>query len=149
MTTITQAGRLAGILLATAAIAAIAAIAVVAGSASAQAANEASRAGEGEFKAYCGSCHGPDGRGNGPVANLLSVKPADLTRLSAANDGNFPFRRVYDTIDGQTGTKVHGSREMPLWGDRFREVAGDNPAAAAEVRGRIFSIILYLESIQR
>jgi mono/diheme cytochrome c family protein len=30
------------------------------------------------FAAYCGGCHGPRGHGDGPVASVLDMKPADL-----------------------------------------------------------------------
>ena len=30
------------------------------------------------YAAYCGGCHGPDGRGDGPVASFLDMKPTDL-----------------------------------------------------------------------
>jgi mono/diheme cytochrome c family protein len=42
-------------------------------------------------KAYCASCHGADGKGDGPMAKSLKVKPADLTRIAARNGG----RRAY------------------------------------------------------
>lgn len=30
------------------------------------------------YSAYCGGCHGPQGHGDGPVAEVLDLKPADL-----------------------------------------------------------------------
>ncbi len=33
------------------------------------------------YKAYCAVCHGPNGAGNGPMANSLKVQPADLSRI--------------------------------------------------------------------
>ena len=41
------------------------------------------------FRYYCATCHGRDGRGNGPVAGELKVKPANLTRLAADNGGTY------------------------------------------------------------
>ncbi|MEQ8388037.1 MAG: c-type cytochrome [Alphaproteobacteria bacterium] len=116
--------------------------------ATASAAETADTVGESEYRAYCGGCHGADGRGEGPVANYLSVKPKDLTALSIGNDGNFPFMRIYRTIDGRDEIGVHGTREMPVWGDRFKEEAA-GPHRETQVRGRILSLILYLENIQR
>ena len=35
------------------------------------------------YRQYCASCHGEDGRGHGPVAPYLTVKPSDLIRIAA------------------------------------------------------------------
>jgi mono/diheme cytochrome c family protein len=39
------------------------------------------------FTSYCAVCHGPSGKGDGPAANALTKKPADLTQLTAKNGG--------------------------------------------------------------
>jgi hypothetical protein len=56
----------------------------------------------------CASCHGVDGKGNGPVAKTLKQPPADLTKLSENNKGVFPISRVYGVIDGRIQVIVHG-----------------------------------------
>ena len=50
-------------------------------------------AGKARFEQYCSGCHGTDGKGDGPLANLLTVKPVDLTQLAKNNAGNFPGTR--------------------------------------------------------
>jgi len=41
------------------------------------------------------------------------------------------------------------SREMPVWGDRFRTEAGsDGKSAVTQAAGRILSLTFYLEHIQ-
>ncbi len=35
--------------------------------------------GEGNFQSYCIGCHGDDGKGDGPLAESLDVKPRDLS----------------------------------------------------------------------
>jgi mono/diheme cytochrome c family protein len=75
--------------------------------------------GKNEFLQSCASCHGASGKGDGPVANSLSPRPADLTKLSEANNGVFPVLRVHEVIDGRIERLVHGSREMPVWGERY------------------------------
>ncbi|MBT8112172.1 MAG: hypothetical protein KJO47_00695, partial [Gammaproteobacteria bacterium] len=35
--------------------------------------------GELEYTSFCATCHGNDGKGNGPKANQLSAKPTNLT----------------------------------------------------------------------
>ncbi len=106
--------------------------------------------GKGKYGQYCASCHGPAGKGNGTMAPLLTFKPADLTQLRKTGKGEFPFWRVYRAIDGREMVRGHGSREMPLWGFVFQVEEGASAASAQEdiVRGRIWQLVYYLESIQ-
>ena len=102
------------------------------------------------FDDNCMVCHGQGGNGDGIMAtfNLLNVPPPNLTLLSKRNNGHFPFWRVYGVIDGREPRKAHGSREMPLWGDEFRLDAGTSAMAQSDVRGKILSLVYYLQSIQ-
>jgi mono/diheme cytochrome c family protein len=106
--------------------------------------------GRGKYDKYCASCHGPKAQGDGPLATMLVVKPADLTQLSKRNNGQFPFWRVYRTIDGREEVRGHGSREMPLWGFMFHVEEGVAQAPYQEdlVRGRIWQLVYFLESLQ-
>ncbi|WP_448508869.1 c-type cytochrome [Immundisolibacter sp.] len=98
-----------------------------------------------DFFAYCASCHGPSGHGDGPVAVELKKRPADLTQLAKNNNGNFPYTRVRAVIDGRgQALGIHGPAEMPVWGERFRQ-EGKNDT---QVRGKILNIVDYLVSIQ-
>jgi mono/diheme cytochrome c family protein len=103
------------------------------------------------FEENCMVCHGQGGKGDGIMVtfSLLNVTPPDLTLLGKRNGGHFPFWRVYGVIDGRDPLKAHGSREMPLWGDEFRLDAGSSPTAQTEVRGKILSLVYYLQSIQQ
>ena len=38
---------------------------------------------------YCASCHGVDGKGNGPVAKQLKIKVIDLTQLRKKTEASF------------------------------------------------------------
>ena len=67
----------------------------------------------------CATCHGRDGKGNGPVSAALRVPPPDLTVLAKKNNGVFPFSSVYEIIDGRKAVIAHGTRDMPIWGDRY------------------------------
>jgi mono/diheme cytochrome c family protein len=46
--------------------------------------------GEGVFAEQCASCHGPEGRGDGPAGASITIKPADLTadHVYAHTDGD-------------------------------------------------------------
>jgi mono/diheme cytochrome c family protein len=97
------------------------------------------------FRAYCATCHGMDAKGGGPMAASLKVAPADLTRIAERNGGKFPFLQVQKIIAGeQQPPGAHGTREMPVWGPIFSEVSWDQDLG----RVRIYSLALYLESIQ-
>jgi mono/diheme cytochrome c family protein len=103
-----------------------------------------------EFMNYCASCHGETGMGNGPVAEYMTVTPPSLTQLALRNDGAFPYLEVFMIIDGRTGIGAHGSA-MPVWGDVFKGHALEDTTdygAETIVRGRILSLVKYLESIQ-
>ena len=49
------------------------------------------------------------------MASMLTVRPADLTRLSSGNGGVFPIDRVVRRIDGTTEVMAHGG-PMPIFG---------------------------------
>lgn len=105
-----------------------------------------------DFETYCASCHGESGVGDGPVAEYLALKPADLTKLSRRNGGPFPRERIAAIIDGREFVKVHGLRDMPVWGDWFNTEAEAPGLRAPErelvVRARIDSLVSYIETIQ-
>jgi mono/diheme cytochrome c family protein len=109
---------------------------------------EVATAGKPAYDHHCAVCHGREGRGDGVVANLLTVKPADVTRLSKKNGGQFPFWQVYRVVDGREEIKGHGTRDMPIWGAVFRSETTSNSAAQTQVRGRILELVYYLQSIQ-
>jgi mono/diheme cytochrome c family protein len=71
------------------------------------------------FLRYCASCHGVDGKGNGPAAAALQPSPADLTRLSARYGDEHPLRQTIAAIDGRRPVRAHGDSAMPVWGQIF------------------------------
>jgi mono/diheme cytochrome c family protein len=109
--------------------------------------------GKREFEANCASCHGVDGKGRGPIVDLLRQSPPDLTQLAKKNGGILPMNRMYEVIDG-TGVKAHGTRDMPVWGRDYRvkdaEYFGEYPYnAEALVRARIMALIEYIGRLQQ
>ena len=73
------------------------------------------------FTKYCSSCHGLDGKGDGPVSRDLTTKPSDLTVIAKNNGGRFPLDDVMATIDGRRFVRAHDDRDMPVWGEIFYE----------------------------
>lgn len=100
------------------------------------------------FLENCSPCHGFDGRGHGPLAASLRTPPADLTRIAARNGGEFPEAQVSWTIDGQMDIGAHGTREMPIWGREFAESIPELGVGEEIARGRIWSVVEYLRTIQ-
>jgi mono/diheme cytochrome c family protein len=101
------------------------------------------------FVRYCAACHGSDGRGAGPAAAALKTAPADLTRIAARRGGEFPAGEIARFIDGRFAVAAHGTREMPVWGERFGERVPEAGVSEEIVRGRILVLVEYLKSIQR
>jgi len=101
--------------------------------------------GEASYQSYCASCHGPDGEGEGILTEYLTVKPSDLTAIAPGLDGEFPFDRIYQVIDGR-GVPVHGGREMPVWGPAFMGM--DETHDKKAVKEKIVELVYYLKSIQ-
>ena len=119
--------------------------------------------GKSEFQSSCASCHGTDAKGKGPVSDQLKIPPPDLTMLTKNNNGVFPTNAVYETIYGLKTIPAHGTREMPIWGERFNPVvslphyvdpsywkmAGPQQSPEVVVRTRILAVIDYLNRVQQ
>ncbi len=105
--------------------------------------------GKHEYLTYCATCHGADGTGTGPLAASLTIPVPDLTIIASSNDGDFLFGEIVRVVDGRSGIMGHGAT-MPVWGDRFLVSATSQRGETAEMvtRGRILSLVYYLESIQ-
>lgn len=102
-----------------------------------------------EFQQYCASCHGVTATGDGPMAPVLSVKPADLTRLGQRYGMPLPRPKLIAFIDGRTPVRGHGSKEMPVWGKKMHDDTAGSQAREGHVRGTILVILDYLEAIQK
>lgn len=97
------------------------------------------------FNEYCAVCHGTDGKGKGPASGAMKAMPSDLTHLTAQNSGKFPENKVYGAIRGDVDMPAHGSKDMPVWGNVFQEMAHGN---SAEVQLRISNLTHYISGLQ-
>jgi len=117
----------------------------------AQEASNAGISGEADFNMYCASCHGEDGKGDGPKAFGLSAPLPDLTTLTKRY-GAFPRERLEKLIDGREPLAGHMDREMPVWGVWFKEEAAAELGGAegdeASVARRVANLIGYIEGLQ-
>lgn len=105
-----------------------------------------------DFARYCAACHGISGTGNGAIAEFLTIPATDLTQLSRLNAGKFPRQRLREVIDSRVQVRVHGERDMPVWGDWFDREAmepdTDHDTREMIVRDRIESLLDYIETLQ-
>jgi len=107
-----------------------------------------------EFQKNCASCHGMGGKGDGPFVEFLKETPSDLTLLSKNNAGIFPQAMIYDYIRDAEKVRAHGTKEMPIWGDRYSleiiEQWGPMYAGpGSSVNERILELVFYLATIQQ
>ena len=67
----------------------------------AQATQSNARGGAYLFTTYCAVCHGTNARGDGPLANSMRRRPADLTEITKRNKGVYSSDLVHRIIDGR------------------------------------------------
>lgn len=107
-----------------------------------------------EFQKNCASCHGAGGMGDGPFVEFLRKKPADLTTIRKRNGGVYPQAKVYDTIRDPNRVRAHGTKEMPIWGERYSQeimekYGPDYTGPGSSVRERILELVFYIGTIQK
>lgn len=92
------------------------------------------------YAAYCSSCHGSSGHGDGAVASYLAVPPPDLTRI-AERHGKFDYLAVRHDIAGVD--RAPGS-VMPIWSPMLSDTYSSDAREAVILR----NLVLHLESMQ-
>ncbi len=119
------------------------------------AAADMSPLGKKEYESSCASCHGPTGKGDGPLSGYLEKKAADLTQIMKNNNGVYPFTLLAEIVDGRRTVSLHGSRDMPVWGNVYNQKAveyySDFPApynADSFIRTRVLALVEYIYSLQ-
>ena len=101
--------------------------------------------GNGDYQAYCSSCHGPEGKGDGVIAKSLKKRPSDLTQLAKRHNGVFPADDVFKAVDGRKGS-AHADTDMPAWADVFAK--SSESAGAEKAASRIDVLVNYLQTLQ-
>ncbi len=79
----------------------------------------------------CSACHGAMGRGDGPAASGLAVKPRDHT--DAAYMNSLSDQQIFDIIN-RGGAAVGKFAAMPAWGQALTEQ-------------QIWSLVRYVRSL--
>jgi len=101
--------------------------------------------GEFLYRSFCASCHGPTGRGDGPVADL-GPRPPDLTRLTTTHGGVFPRALVRTALEGTRRVDGHLPAAMPNWHEVLKKTEG---ADERTISARIDALVTHVESLQR
>jgi len=76
------------------------------------------------FVSYCQLCHGPDGKGDGPLARKMEISPVDLTTTIRSRSDTI-LRKIISGEGGQTitGRDRHNvvTDAMPNWTGVFSD----------------------------
>ena len=105
-------------------------------------------AGQETFMSYCVACHGKSAQGDGPLAEDLPVRPADLTMLAARNNGVFPYSDVMAQIYGYPG-QFHVMPEFGPVLEGPKVMWRDETGAVVETPKALLDLAQYLETLQR
>lgn len=105
------------------------------------------------YQESCSTCHGASGLGDGEFAQYMTIRPSNLTQISAKqSDKTFPFLDVFMIVDGRTGVRGHGSTDMPIWGSVFQRDVGESGGPYGTelmIRARLVALVDYIESLQK
>lgn len=107
--------------------------------------------GRAHYLEYCAACHGLKHDGQGPMAGVMVIKPANLATLKSENDGVFPLERVIKRIDGRDPLVSHGS-PMPVYGRFFEGGAAAMKTASGQqmmTSRAIADLVTYLIEVQK
>ena len=107
--------------------------------------------GRSAYLGHCTDCHGPDGRGGGPLAPIAGKAVPDLTTLSRGWGGAYPTGYVVRAVGEPS--EVHGG--IPAMPNYARLLAG-RPVRYALPGGQevdttdtVLALAAYLETLQR
>ena len=103
------------------------------------------------FGENCAGCHGVTAMGDGPMAEILSIAPPDLTGLAQRTGGAFRADDVVRQIDGRDMILSHGG-PMPIFGHILEggsAVVDDVSGAPVFTTSAVLDIVTWLEDIQR
>jgi mono/diheme cytochrome c family protein len=101
--------------------------------------------GESLYRAYCASCHGTLGRGDGPAASTLMATLPDLSTIARRHNSVFPRDEITRIIDGRAPLPGHQRGEMPVWGTILNRMEARDERA---VQARVNALVSHLETLQ-
>jgi hypothetical protein len=99
------------------------------------------------FKDYCTTCHGMDGKGDGPAAELLEVRTPDLTTIAKRHHTRSTALFISEFLRNRT-CQTNGRINLPVWGRYFREHDPDQ-IHHTFTSMRIYNLSNYVDFIQQ
>ena len=75
--------------------------------------------------------------------------PPDLRLIAARRDGRFDRVEIAEWIEGRSTPMAHGSRVMPVWGERLSEEFERYSEGDDLIGATLDPVLAYLESIQK
>lgn len=73
--------------------------------------------GQAHYLFFCANCHGVNGDGKGPMAELLKIAPADLTLLKQTGGAQSVTERVLRAVDGRHKVGDKENYKMPIFSE--------------------------------
>jgi hypothetical protein len=104
--------------------------------------------GERTYDRLCAECHGVAGAGSARTGSANIVVAPDLTTLAARRAGEIDWVEITERIEGSSIPAQHGTRTMPVWGERLSAEYGRYRNADELVGATLDPVIVYLQSIQ-
>lgn len=102
------------------------------------------------FAEDCAACHGPEAKGNGPLAAELETQPADLTKIASRRNGVWPMLEIMSIVDGYS-KRTNPRDDMPIIVGLTEGPMVDFDSGngiTQQVPARLVAVVEYLESIQ-
>jgi mono/diheme cytochrome c family protein len=94
------------------------------------------------YQTHCASCHGVEGRGDGPAATALTPPPTNLTKSKMA------VAELMKVIDGRRTIRAHGNAAMPVWGRRFEEALGGTGREHRDALATVHILAEYVRKLE-
>ena len=106
--------------------------------------------GEQMYATLCASCHGVEGRGDGPAAQVLPQPVPDLTHMPRDHEGLINHGRIEKIIAGKDRKVRHDVVDMPKWERQFKYVrtGWNDRERYVFARKKIHALANHVESLQ-
>jgi mono/diheme cytochrome c family protein len=98
------------------------------------------------YRAFCATCHGETGKGDGPVADIADRRPADLTILRRNNGGTYPRDRVLRVLENVEPLPGHQPPAMPNWRNVLKTTEGGDERV---IRTRLEALADHVGTLQQ
>jgi mono/diheme cytochrome c family protein len=98
------------------------------------------------YRAFCATCHGETGKGDGPIADIADRRPSDLTVLARNHGGTYPRDRVIRILENVEPLPGHDPPAMPNWRNVLRKTEGDNDRV---IRQRLEALVAHVATLQQ